>query len=199
MSQGAIAKCWLNGERKSPATLKLTGTTNSWIDPRLNQGFRVGMLWGDGILIRNILNICMYVYMYVCYVMLCMYVYIYVRVIMCIYICVCVSACHCIYIYTYVIVYIEIYMSLKVNWKSIEINWKLIEINQSILCSTPMIKKHPKVDPKIVGGADTNQDPTLYTSLSLSPSFYIHTDLCTSHQIQMESLSFVYPHYPLVN
>ena len=90
MSQGAIAKCWLNGERKSPATLKLTGTTNSWIDPRLNQGFRVGMLWGDGIIIRNILNICMYVYIYI-------YVIIYI------YMCVC--AC--------VIVYI--YMSLKVN------------------------------------------------------------------------------------
>ena len=105
MSQGAIAKCWLNGERKSPATLKLTGTTNSWIDPRLNQGFRVGMLWGDGILIRNILNICMYV----CYVMLCMYVciYIYVCVSLCVYMCVCVCVslyiyiyiCHCIYRY----------------------------------------------------------------------------------------------------
>ena len=94
MSQGAIAKCWLNGERKSPATLKLTGTTNSWIDPRLNQGFRVGMLWGDGIIIRNILNICMYVYIYVI-----------------IYICVCVRVS--LYIYIYVIVYI--YMSLKVN------------------------------------------------------------------------------------
>ena len=76
MSQGAIAKCWLNGERKGPATLKLTGTTNSWIDPRLNHGFRVSMLWGDGIIIRNILNVYIYI----------LYIYIYVCV------------CHCIYV-----------------------------------------------------------------------------------------------------
>ena len=94
MSQGAIAKCWLNGERKSPATLKLTGTTNSWIDPRLNRGFRGGMLWGDGIIIRNILNICMYV---------CIYIYVIIYVCVCACVIVYIHICHC------------IYMSLKVN------------------------------------------------------------------------------------
>ena len=114
--------------------------------------------------------------MYVC---IYIYIYIYVCVIMCIYIyiCVCVSACHCIYIYTYVIVYIDIYViesQLKINWNQLKINW-----NQPIhIMQYPDDKKNTlKWIQKLLGGADTNQDPTLYTSLSLSLFLYPHGSL----------------------